>query len=54
MVQLSSSSKMLAEWTFLTMLRDTGRAAASEFLERHGVDLGVRATLDIDRYLEGI
>jgi NTE family protein len=54
MVQLSSSSKMLAEWNFLTMLRDTGRAAASEFLERHAADLGVRATLDIDRYLEGI
>jgi hypothetical protein len=36
------------------MLRDTGRAAASEFLEHHAADLGVRATLDIDRYLEGV
>jgi NTE family protein len=54
MVELSSSSKMLAEWNFLTMLRDAGRAAASTFIEQHGADLGVRATLDIDRYLEGI
>lgn len=54
MTELSSSSKMLAEWNFLTMLRDAGRAAASEFLERHGADLGVRASLDIDRYLEGL
>jgi len=54
MTELSSSSKMLAEWNFLTMLRDAGRAAASEFLELHGADLGVRASLDIDRYLEGL
>ncbi|MGB2819208.1 MAG: patatin-like phospholipase family protein [Burkholderiaceae bacterium] len=53
-IDLSSSSKMLAEWDFLLMLRDAGRAAASEFLDRHGTDLGVRPTLDIDRYLEGI
>jgi NTE family protein len=54
MIDLGYSSKMLAEWEFFLMLRDAGRAAASEFLDRHGDDLGVRATLDIDRYLEGI
>jgi NTE family protein len=53
-IDLSSSSKMLAEWDFLLMLRDAGRTAAGEFLDRHGADVGVRPTLDIDRYLEGI
>jgi NTE family protein len=54
MMDLGYSSKMLAEWNFFLMLRDTGRAAASEFLERHGADVGVRPSLDIDRYLEGV
>ena len=54
MVELGYSSKLNAEWAFLTMLRDEGRRAASEFLERHGDDLGRRATLDLDPLLEGI
>jgi NTE family protein len=54
MIELGYSSKMLAEWDFFLMLRDAGRAAASEFLDRHGTDVGVRPSLDIDRYLEGI
>ncbi len=53
-LDLGYSSKLLAEWDFFLMLRDAGRAAASQFLEQHGADLGVRSTLDIDRYLEGI
>ena len=54
MLDLGYSSKMLAEWEFFLMLRDAGRSAASQFLEQHGADLGVRSTLDIDKYLEGI
>jgi NTE family protein len=54
MLDLGYSSKLLAEWDFFLMLRDAGRAAASQFLDQHGADLGVRSTLDIDRYLEGI
>jgi NTE family protein len=54
MLDLGYSSKLLAEWDFFLMLRDTGRNAAEEFLQRHGADLGVRSTLDIDKYLEGI
>ncbi len=54
MLDLGYSSKLLAEWDFFLMLRDTGRRAAEEFLQRNGADLGVRSTLDIDRYLEGI
>jgi NTE family protein len=54
MVELGYSSKLNAEWAFLTMLRDEGRRAAGEFLERHGDDLGRRASLDLDYLLEGI
>ncbi|MBS1163878.1 MAG: alpha/beta hydrolase [Burkholderiaceae bacterium] len=54
MLELGYSSKLLAEWDFFRMLRDAGRSAAAQFLQQHGADLGVRSTLDIDRYLEGI
>ena len=39
---------------FFCMLRDEGRRVATAFLDAHGTDLGVRSTLDIDAYLEGI
>ena len=54
MLDLGYSSKLLAEWEFFCMLRDEGRKAATAFLDAHGKDLGVRSTLDIDAYLEGI
>jgi len=54
MTQLSSSSKVLAEWEFFCRLRDKGRRAAEAFLNAHGADLGVRSTLDLDALLEGI
>jgi len=54
MIDLGYSSKLLAEWEFFCMLRDEGRRAAGAFLDAHGADLGVRSTLDIDAYLEGI
>jgi NTE family protein len=38
MVDLGSSSKLNAEWDFLCMLRDAGRAAAESFLAAHGGD----------------
>ena len=34
MVELGASSKLNAEWAFLTMLRDEGRKAAQAFLAR--------------------
>lgn len=52
MLELESSSKVIAEWAFLCMLRDEGRRAASTFLDDHGADLGVRSTLDLDSLLE--
>jgi NTE family protein len=48
MVDLGHSSKLNAEWEFLTMLRTEGRRAASEFLDMHADDLGHRSTTDID------
>ena len=54
MVELGCSSKLNAEWAFLSLLRDEGRRAADAFLAAHGGDLGRRSTLDIDRLLEGV
>ncbi len=54
MTSLSASSKLLAEWKFLCMLRDEGRRAANAFLDLHGDDIGKRSTLDLDAFLEGI
>lgn len=54
MTKLSASSKLLAEWEFLCMLRDEGRRSANAFLDLHGNDLGMRSTLDLDALLEGI
>ncbi len=54
MVDLGYSSKLNAEWEFLTMLRDEGRKAADAFLATHGADLGKRSTLDLDVLLEGV
>lgn len=52
MTALGYSSKLNAEWDFLTMLRDEGRRAADAFLAEHRDNLGKRSTLDIDRLLQ--
>jgi NTE family protein len=49
---LGSSSKLNAEWAFLTMLRDEGRRAAESFLDAHRKDLGVVSSFDIDSLLD--
>jgi NTE family protein len=54
MVELGSSSKLNAEWAFLTLLRDEGRRVAEAFLAAHSGDLGRQSTMDIDRLLEGV
>ena len=54
MGELGYSSKMNAEWDFLSMLRDEGRKAADEFLSEHGESIGKHSTLDIDRMVEGV
>jgi NTE family protein len=43
-----ASSKLNAEWAFVSTLRDEGRRAAGEFIDKHGSDLGERSTADLD------
>jgi NTE family protein len=52
MVELNASSKLNAEWEFLTMLREEGHARTAAFLETHCDDLGVRSTYDISTLLD--
>ncbi len=52
LIDLGASSKLNAEWEFLTMLREEGRRAASAFLDEHGDDIGHRSTADLDVLLE--
>ena len=54
MVNLGYSSKLNAEWDFLCMLRDTGRAASQSFLAAHGADLGQRSSYDLDVLLRSV
>ena len=54
MTDLGSSSKLNAEWEFLTMLRDEGRRSAEEFLTAHAADIGVRSTLDLDALMDQV
>ena len=54
MTKLGYSSKLNAEWQFLTMLRDEGRRAAETFLAEHGKDVGERSSFDIDRLLDTV
>ena len=54
LTELGSSSKLNAEWDFLTMLRDDGRKAAGAFLDAHGDDLGVKSTFDLAPLLQGL
>jgi NTE family protein len=49
MSDLSPSTKMVADWQFLTHLRDRGRAVADEWLSRHFADVGQRSTIDVRR-----
>jgi NTE family protein len=50
--ELSASSKLIAEWDFLSMLREEGRRRAELFLEQHADDLGRRSTFDLDALLQ--
>lgn len=54
MTKLGYSSKLNAEWAFLTMLRDEGRRATEAFLTEHADSIGVRSSLDLDALLDGV
>jgi NTE family protein len=43
-----ASSKLNAEWAFVSMLKEEGRKSADAFLAAHGNDIGKNSTTDID------
>ena len=47
--ELPAATKLTAERKFLLMLRDKGREAASEWLERHGDKIGDRSSFNYNR-----
>jgi len=51
---LDYTSKLTAQWSALTALRDEGIKAADAFLREHGQDLGRRASLDLSELLAGM
>ena len=51
---LGASSKLNAEWAFLTHLRDLGRETAAAWVDRHFDDVGERATVDLRAMFQGI
>ncbi|RMF38933.1 MAG: patatin-like phospholipase family protein [Alphaproteobacteria bacterium] len=51
---LGASSKLNAEWAFLTHLRDLGRQAAGRWLDAHWRNLGRRSTVDIRAMFQGL
>lgn len=51
MAKLGYSSKLNAEWDFLSMLREEGRQSAEVFLKEHADDIGTRSSLPIDQLI---
>jgi NTE family protein len=54
MTNLGYSSKLNAEWAFLTMLKEEGRRTAEKFLKNNGNELGQRSTVNLDVLLEQV
>jgi NTE family protein len=48
LAQFGASSKLNAEWEFVTMLFGEGRRAANDFLKENGEHLGKRSSADLD------
>jgi NTE family protein len=51
---LGASSKLNAEWDFLSMLRDEGRRSAEAFLQANGQNIGKRSSIDLDVLLQQV
>src|SRR5262249_50098593 len=54
MATLGYSSKLNAEWEFVSMLRDEGRRSCDTFLANHRGDIGKRSSVNLDVLLEGV
>ena len=54
LIPLGASSKMNAEWAFLTHLRDLGRDTATAWLAENYAAVGERGTVDLRAMFQGI
>jgi len=54
MSELGYSSKLNAEWEFISMLHRKGRGAADAFLTDNSDHIGKRSSADLDILLQGI
>lgn len=54
MTSLGYSSKLNAEWAFLTMLKEEGRRTMDKFLKNHRDNLGKQSTLNLNALLEQV
>lgn len=54
LIEFGASSKLNAEWDFLSILYEEGRRSADGFLSEHGDDLGNRSTFPLDILLDTI
>jgi NTE family protein len=54
LAEFGASSKLNAEWNFLTLLKEEGRRCTGEFLREHADDLGRRSSADLDILLAEI
>jgi len=52
LADFGASSKLNAEWEFVSLLKEEGRKSADAFLAAHGDDLGRRSTADLDVLIE--
>lgn len=48
LAEFGASSKLNAEWEFVSLLKDEGHKSAEEFLRLHGGDIGKSSTADLD------
>ena len=54
MAELGYSSKLNAEWDFLTMLHAEGRSSVEAFHEAHKDQIGKTSTLNLDELMQGV
>jgi NTE family protein len=51
LADFGASSKLNAEWEFVSLLKEEGRKSADAFLAAHGEDIGKHSTTDLDALL---
>jgi NTE family protein len=51
LADFGASSKLNAEWAFVSLLKEEGRKSAEAFLTTHGNDIGKHSTADFDALL---